>query len=84
MLQVKYQVDFDKEQRECRSSRGVEGYFSHMRRNMAAKREKWAVGRRDNSVDGQDTKIMYRLTNGELAKMYVDDVLEWAQIILPA
>ena len=83
MLQVKYQVDFDKEQRECRSSRGVEAYFSQMRRNVAAKREKWTVGRRDNSVDGQDAKIMYRLTNGELAKMYVDDVPEWAQIIVP-
>ena len=37
----------------------------------------------DNSVDGQDAKIQYRLTNGELAKMYVEDVPEWAQIILP-
>jgi predicted ABC-type ATPase len=37
----------------------------------------------DNSVNGQDAKIQFRLTNGELAKMYVDDVPEWAQIILP-
>ena len=50
---------------------------------MDAKREKWAVSRRDNSVDGRDAKIIYRLTNGEFAKVYVDDVPEWAQIILP-
>ena len=37
----------------------------------------------DNSVDNQDASIQYRLTNGKLAKMYVDDVPEWAQIILP-
>ena len=36
----------------------------------------------DNSVDNQDASIQYRLTNGKLAKMYVDDVPEWAQIIL--
>lgn len=36
----------------------------------------------DNSVNGQDAKIQFRLTNGELVKMYVDDVPEWAQIIL--
>ena len=37
----------------------------------------------DNSVDNQDASIQYRLTNGKLAKMYVDDVPKWAQIILP-
>ena len=37
----------------------------------------------DNSVNGQDAKIQFRLTNGELAKMYVSEVPEWAQIILP-
>ncbi|MBR5835635.1 MAG: zeta toxin family protein [Bacteroidales bacterium] len=37
----------------------------------------------DNSVDNQDASIQYRLTNGKLAKMYVDDIPEWAQIILP-
>ena len=36
----------------------------------------------DNSVDGQDAKIQFRLTNGELAKMYVNEVPEWARIIL--
>ena len=37
----------------------------------------------DNSVNGQDAKIQFRLTNGMLAKMYVSEVPEWAQIILP-
>ena len=37
----------------------------------------------DNSIDGQDARIQFRLANGELAKMYVEDVPEWAQIILP-
>ena len=37
----------------------------------------------DNSADGQDAKIQFRLTNGELAKVYVEEVPEWAQIILP-
>ena len=37
----------------------------------------------DNSVNGLDAKIQFRLTNGKLAKMYVSEVPEWAQIILP-
>ena len=37
----------------------------------------------DNSVNCQDAKILFRLTNGKLAKMYVSEVPEWAQIILP-
>lgn len=37
----------------------------------------------DNSVDGQDAKIQFRLSNGELAKMYVETLPEWAQLILP-
>lgn len=37
----------------------------------------------DNSVNGQDAKIQFRLTNGKLAKMYVSEVPEWALIILP-
>ena len=37
----------------------------------------------DNSVNGQDAKIQFRLTNGSLAKLYVNEVPEWAQIILP-
>lgn len=37
----------------------------------------------DNSVNGQDAKIQFRLINGKIAKLYVEDVPEWAQIILP-
>ena len=37
----------------------------------------------DNSVNSQDAKIQFRLTNGKLSKMYVSEVPEWAQIILP-
>lgn len=37
----------------------------------------------DNSVDGQEAKLQFRLTNGVMSKMYVTDVPEWAQIILP-
>jgi predicted ABC-type ATPase len=37
----------------------------------------------DNSVDGEDAKIQFRLVNGVMGKMYVTDVPEWAQAILP-
>ncbi|MBR4303521.1 MAG: zeta toxin family protein [Bacteroidaceae bacterium] len=37
----------------------------------------------DNSVDGEDAKIQFRLVNGVMGKMYVKDVPEWAQAILP-
>jgi predicted ABC-type ATPase len=37
----------------------------------------------DNSVDGEDAKLQFRLVNGVMGKMYVTDVPEWAQAILP-
>lgn len=37
----------------------------------------------DNSVDGEDAKIQFRLINGKIGKMYVSKVPEWAQVILP-
>ncbi len=37
----------------------------------------------DNSVDGRDAMPLFRLTNGVLGKLYVDNVLEWARNILP-
>ena len=37
----------------------------------------------DNSIEGQDAKIQFRLTNGEVAKIYVSDIQEWASFILP-
>ena len=37
----------------------------------------------DNSVDGQDAKLQFRLVNGEVKKMYVTTIPEWARILLP-
>ena len=37
----------------------------------------------DNSVNGEDAKLQFRLVNGELKKMYVTEVSEWAKILLP-
>ena len=37
----------------------------------------------DNSVDGEEAKLQFRLVNGVMGKMYVTDVPEWAQAILP-
>lgn len=36
----------------------------------------------DNSIDGEDAKLQFRLVNGELKKMYVTEVSEWAKILL--
>lgn len=37
----------------------------------------------DNSIDGADAKPLFRLSNGVLGKMYISQVPEWAQNILP-
>lgn len=37
----------------------------------------------DNSSDGKDATLLFRLTNGVLGKKYVSDVPVWAQNILP-
>ena len=37
----------------------------------------------DNSIDGEEAKIQFRLVNGVMSKMYVTNVPEWAQAILP-
>lgn len=37
----------------------------------------------DNSIDGQDAKIQFRLVNGVMGKMYVAEVPLWAQVVLP-
>lgn len=37
----------------------------------------------DNSIDGEEAKIQFRLTNGVLAKKYVEKLPEWAELILP-
>jgi len=37
----------------------------------------------DNSVDNEDAKPLFRLSNGVMGKKYVNDVPEWAQCLLP-
>ena len=37
----------------------------------------------DNSLDGEDAQILFRLTNGELVKQYTTIIPDWAQHILP-
>lgn len=37
----------------------------------------------DNSIDDTDARLQFRLTNGKLAKQYVDDIPEWAAGIFP-
>ena len=37
----------------------------------------------DNSIDGEEAKIQFRLVNGVMGKMYVTNVPEWTQAILP-
>ncbi len=37
----------------------------------------------DNSVNDRDAQILFRLTNGNLEKLYVDDLPDWANSILP-
>ena len=38
----------------------------------------------DNSVDYQDARLQFRLTNGNVAKTYVADIPQWARNIFPA
>ena len=37
----------------------------------------------DNSIDGADARPLFRLSDGVLGKMYVNEVPEWARHILP-
>lgn len=37
----------------------------------------------DNSVDGNDAMPLFRLSNGVLGKMYVEELPEWSRNILP-
>lgn len=36
----------------------------------------------DNSIDGEDARPLFRLTNGKLGKMYEEELPEWAKNIL--
>jgi predicted ABC-type ATPase len=38
----------------------------------------------DNSVDGEEAKLQFRLVNGSVEKIYVKTLPEWAQTIMPA
>lgn len=37
----------------------------------------------DNSVDGEDAKLLFRLANGKISKIYVEDFPLWAKNIIP-
>lgn len=37
----------------------------------------------DNSLDGQDAKLLFRLVNGKVKKIYATTIPEWAKILLP-
>ena len=36
----------------------------------------------DNSIDNKDAKLLFRLSEGKLAKQYTESIPEWAGIIL--
>lgn len=38
----------------------------------------------DNSVDGAEARILFRLTDGHLVKQYVRNIPDWAQVIYQA
>lgn len=37
----------------------------------------------DNSVVNEDARLLFRLSNGVISKMYVADVPEWARFYCP-
>lgn len=37
----------------------------------------------DNSADGQDARLLFRLSNGILTKQYYKEIPQWAQLLLP-
>lgn len=37
----------------------------------------------DNSVDNAESRLLFRLSEGKLIKLYTDEIPEWAQIMLP-
>lgn len=37
----------------------------------------------DNSIDGKDARLLFRLEDGTLKKVYESDIPAWAQILLP-
>ena len=51
---------------------------------MAEKRPTLCVvaGPNDNSIDNQLPRLLYRTTDGQLFKQYVEDIPEWAGMLL--
>lgn len=37
----------------------------------------------DNSIDGEEAKLQFRLVNGCVGKIYTTNIPDWAQLILP-
>lgn len=37
----------------------------------------------DNSIEDTEAQLLFRLSNGELIKRYVDDLPTWATLLLP-
>lgn len=37
----------------------------------------------DNSIEDTEARLLFRLSDGELAKRYVDELPNWATTILP-
>jgi len=37
----------------------------------------------DNSIDDVEARLLFRLTDGELAKRYIEELPNWALTILP-
>ena len=36
----------------------------------------------DNSIDDADARLLFRMTDGQLFKQYVEDIPEWAGMVL--
>jgi len=36
----------------------------------------------DNSIDGRQAELLYRMVDGKLFKQYIEDLPQWAKIIL--
>ena len=36
----------------------------------------------DNSLDGVDARLLFRMADGKLVKRYFDDIPEWSEIFL--
>lgn len=36
----------------------------------------------DNSIDGYEAKLLFRLVDGNVAKVYTEQIPDWAKIII--